>query len=481
MAVSLYVPRNPRKTILHQVFENHWVQFLQSVDAGGGEKYLPSFVKKEISDYFKCGIHEYGFVRLYCKDCKTSQYLAFSCKRRGFCPSCCGRRMNLSSAKMVDFVFPEVQTRQWVMSFPFELRYLMAYDSEITSLILRLFTNKVSCWYRKQARAQGIKHSKCGGVTVIQRAGGALNLNVHFHSIFIDGVYTKSKNAHLIFKRVRKPTPSDLEEVVDSVIKAVKKHLQRAAAEQEQGVESSPQLQLAMASITNHVATGERIGKRVRRVKQNLNNETFSKNAGVNKNGFSIHAGVSVPAKNRKKLEKLCRYISRGPLAQNRLYRLPGDRLGYTLKTQWRDGTSSIIFSPHELIEKLVALIPPPRANLTRFHGVLAPNAKWRKEIVPKKKPVKNTKQEDVAPQANMSWAAMMKRVFEIDVTICQHCKGELKLIAVIQDIKTARLILDSEGLRQPVPIFRRCPTRPPTQMDLENDTDQYNQTPPGW
>lgn len=480
MAASMYVPRDPKNTLLHQVFKNHWFKFLNSTSDADEERSLPSFVLREVEDYFKCGIREFGFVRLYCKDCKQSQYLAFSCKRRGFCPSCCARRMNFSSAKLADSVFPKVPTRQWVMSFPFELRYKMAYDPKVTSYILRVFTNKVMCWYRKQARAKGVKKTKAGGVTVIQRAGGALNLNVHFHSIFLDGVYSKTDSGKLLFTRIQAPTTVELEKIVRSVIKSINKKLSSGKVTDSHSEELIAQLQLAMASVTSHVASGIRSGKRLRRIKQSIDERTTSKSSGVNIAGFSMHAGVAVSAKKSEKLEKLCRYISRGPLAQNRLYRLPGDRLGYNLKTPWRDGTKAIVFSPVELIEKLVALIPPPRANLTRFHGVLAPNAKWRSEIVPIKrdKRLKDSKLPFRTP--NMTWAEMMKRVFDIDVTICSKCQGELKVIAVIQRMSIAATILRHEGLYELIPVFRRCPTRPPT-TNPDGEVEQFSQIPPGW
>ena len=67
----------------------------------------------------------------------------------------------------------------------------------------------------------------------------------------------------------------------------------------------------------------------------------------------------------------------------DRLSRLPDGRLSYRLKTPWRNGTTHVVFEPLELVEKLAVLVPAPRANLIRFHGVVAPAAKWRAAIVP--------------------------------------------------------------------------------------------------
>ena len=99
--------------------------------------------------------------------------------------------------------------------------------------------------------------------------------------------------------------------------------------------------------------------------------------------GVSLHANVCVPARDRQRLERLCRYVARPPLAGERLSVLDDGRLLYRLKRRWRDGTTHMVFEPLELIEKLAALVPPPRLNLVRYHGVLAPAARNRACIVP--------------------------------------------------------------------------------------------------
>jgi hypothetical protein len=96
-----------------------------------------------------------------------------------------------------------------------------------------------------------------------------------------------------------------------------------------------------------------------------------------------LHAGVVVPPGNRERLEHLCRYVARPPVATGRLSRLPDGRLLYRLKRRWRDGTTHMIFEPAELLEKLVSLVPPPRSHQVRYHGVLAPCASWRACVVP--------------------------------------------------------------------------------------------------
>ena len=90
-----------------------------------------------------------------------------------------------------------------------------------------------------------------------------------------------------------------------------------------------------------------------------------------------------IKAEDRAGLERLCRYVTRPPLAAGRLQLIDADHLTFRLKTPWSDGTTHLLLSPLELIEKLAALIPPRRLNLVRYHGILAPNAHERSQTVP--------------------------------------------------------------------------------------------------
>ena len=88
-----YVPRDPSQTVLYRVVADHLETFLASLDADPDARGLPAYVERELYDYLQCGVLAHGFLRLGCDTCHKELLLAFSCKRRGFCPSCAGRRM----------------------------------------------------------------------------------------------------------------------------------------------------------------------------------------------------------------------------------------------------------------------------------------------------------------------------------------------------------------------------------------------------
>ena len=174
--------------------------------------------------------------------------------------------------------------------------------------------------------------------------------------------------------------------------------------------------------------------------------------------GVNVNAGVCVPARDRVRLERLSRYTARPPLALERLSLLPDGRLLYRLKRRWRNGTTHVIFEPLELVEKLAALVPPPRFNLVRYHGVLAPVARWRRQVVPSyplagtgdrhphlgckaessgginlRGKGGGTKEQPGGPRPrNYCWAELMRRVFAVDLFECPRCSGPMRILAEI-------------------------------------------------
>ena len=126
------------------------------------------------------------------------------------------------------------------------------------------------------------------------------------------------------------------------------------------------------------------------------------------------------------------------------------------LKTPYDDGTSHVVLSPMEFMGRLAALVPRPRANLTRFHGVFSPHNKLREHVVPQKSV---EEQEDPKPKAySMTWAQRLKRVFAIEIEKCEKCGGSVRIIASIEDPDVIQKILKHLGLDQPVDTPIRSP-----------------------
>src|SRR6266545_4230993 len=140
---------------------------------------LPGFLAREFREFLTCGVLAHGFVRVRCERCAFEQLLPFSCKGRGFCPSCGGRRMAERAAHLVDEVVPPVPVRQWVLTLPYRLRYFLAWDHGLSRAVLAIHPQALLDFYRREAHRQG----RTGTVTAVQRFGGGLKLNVHFQVI----------------------------------------------------------------------------------------------------------------------------------------------------------------------------------------------------------------------------------------------------------------------------------------------------------
>ena len=129
-------------------------------------------------------------------------------------------------------------------------------------------------------------------------------------------------------------------------------------------------------SVSYRMAVGPQQGRKVLTLQTLPAVEADDRCAQVAKEaGFSLQAGVAAQAWERDKLERLCRYISRPAVSEKRLSLTSAGNIRYQLKTAYRDGTTHVIFEPLDFIAKLASLVPKPRVNLTRFHGVFAPNS----------------------------------------------------------------------------------------------------------
>ena len=180
---------------------------------------------------------------------------------------------------------------------------------------------------------------------------------------------------------------------------------------------------LTAASVRGLIATGARSGQRLRRVLKDPATGVRTASLCFASRGFSLHAATRIVGRDRRGLERLCRYVARPALASGRLRLLASQRLCFALKTPWSDGTSHLLLSPMELLEKRAALVPPPRLHLLRYHGVLAPRARARDRIVPAQ-PVEASPPADgdtSAPSCGhrLRWATLLARVLGADLSQC--------------------------------------------------------------
>jgi len=471
-----YQRHRPENSLLYRLIAHHYPSFLAQL--ASEERRLPSYVQREFEEYLRCGRLEYGFLRVRCVECHAEKLVAFSCKRRGFCPSCGARRMVESAALLVDDVLPAASIRQWVLSVPFPLRFLFAtHPSALGESLGIVYRAIASFLIRKAGLTQAT--AQCGAITLIQRFGSALNLNVHFHMLIPDGVYLKNTDPPYL-RKVPPPTGEELQPLLRRISARIGRHLERRGllvrdmehsylalepGTREQEQETLEELQ--SHSITYRIALGPHKGRKAFMLQSLPPLPGERDRAGevlAKLGGFSLHAGVAAEAHQRRKLERLARYVTRPMIALERLSVTPQGNVRYALKTPYRDGTTHVIFEPLDFLARLASLVPSPRVNLTRFHGVFAPNACLRNKIVPalrgRGKHARAAGEGASAPcRGSLSWAQRLRRVFAIDIETCERCGGAVKIIACVQDPGVIRKILEHRG---ELSLPQRPPVRGP-------------------
>ena len=317
--------------------------------------------------------------------------------------------------------------------------------------VLRIIYRAISTHLLHKAGLQ-LNDGATGAVTLIQRFGSALNLNIHFHILFLDGVYVYRDNRPPRFQRIKTPNKDELEDLVQLISQRVGRCRERqglleqdtesAWLELEPADDTDAMPHLLGSSVSYRIAVGPQQGRKAFMIRtiRPLDRPDPGLERVAKANGFSLHAGVSCEGHQKDKRERLCRYIARPAVAGPRLSLSSTGKVLYTLKTPYRDGTTQVAFEPVDFIARLAALVPKPRVNLTRYHGVLAPNHRWRGLVTPAKrgKGAKRLPNKEVASPAErhaaMTWAQRLKRVFSVDIEVCGRCGGSLKVIACIED-----------------------------------------------
>ena len=470
-----YQRRKPEESILHQVVSQNLDACLAAAQERSEHGYgYPAFVEREFKKFLDCGQLRRGFVRVKCAECPNEKLVAFSCKRRGFCPSCTARRMSNTAAHLESSVLPALPYRQWVLSVPRRVRILLAVDHELLSAVLSMALRKIFAWQKRAARRLEIDNPMCGAIAFVQRFGSLLNLNCHYHNLLPDGVFVEFDNGEVGFRPIPPPMKEDVERLVEQIARGTEKLIATRAGRDE-GIEESGILATEQAqSLADRNKAACVIP---------WNDGPASRRQAFHY-GYSLHAERIVNSDDRDGLEKLCRYASRAPIANSRLSLTEDGQVVLKLKRPLHDGRRELRFGQVEFLQKLAILIPPPHKNLTRYFGVFAPAHRHRAAVVAigreptdagetieaaeavepvgaaepeepeePEEPVQAAGDPDAKAKARpgrkptLPWAELLRRVFAIDVLKCGQCGGTMKIIAIIPASEATEAILNHLGI----------------------------------
>ncbi len=341
-----------------------------------------------------------------------------------------------TAAHLVDHVFPPLPVRQWVLSLPKRLRYFLQRKPAAVNAVLHIFLRTIEAALRAHSPGAGPR-ARLGAASFLHRFGSALNPHMHFHCCVFDGLFEAEPDSD---GQVR------FSEAVGLSAQAV----------------AAVQAQVRRRVLRWFVRRGW-LSEEDRREMQRW----------AHSGGFSVDAAVRIEAWDRAGLERLLRYCARPPFALERLQAIGADRLVYHLPKPGPEGRPDLILTPLELIDRLAALIPPPRLHRHRYHGVLAPNAPLRAAVTALARDTAATPDQPAVAEpvggeqhrrspARYLWAMLIARIYETFPLSCPQCGTEMRLIAFVTDTASVTRILEHIGEPPKPPVL--SPARgPPT------------------
>jgi hypothetical protein len=326
-----------------------------------------------------------------------------------------------TAAHLVDHVLPRLPVRQWVLSLPKRLRYYLQHDREALNSALRIFVDEIERHLRAHCLGAG-PQARAGALAFIHRFGSSLNLHTHFHVCVIDGVFVPDAQGGVRFYTV---------DALD--------------AQDAEAVQTRVRRRILHAFVRRGI-----LDKDDRKEMQSWSHG----------GGFSLDATVCIEPNDRRGLERLLRYCARPPFAAERIEELDRHRLIYHLPKPGPDGRTQLILSPLELIERLAALVPPPRQHRHRYFGVLAPNAPLRAAVTAlapeaiaaqPSSPVETSGEEPTTTTplrspARYLWAMLLARIYEAFPLTCPTCGTPMRIVAFITEASAVQRILDHIG-----------------------------------
>ena len=389
-----------------------WAERFQAVYGLLRPEVLPA-----LAEYLSCGLLCHGAARVYCDSCQHSFLVSFSCKKRGICPSCSAKRAVLFAEHLFHEVLVDAPHRHIIFTIPKRLRVYVRYDRGHLGIIFAAAWGAVKELLSSGEQAPGM-------VLTAQTAGDALNFHPHLHGCIADGLFCADGT-------------------------------------------------FSMFSALDDVALTKRFGERCVAgfLKQKLITESDAAQIlSQEHTGFSVWLGE--PFQDSESAKFVARYIERGPLSLERL-----TVTGSTVRYVTKDGQSHL-FDPLDFLALLCSHLPRPYESITRFYGWYSCRVRGERrkaEQVNEELLGQGTSASAVEPAArpSSSWAACIKRVYEVDPLECPKCKATMRVIAFITDEKAIVGIMKSQGIAEQKPP-KPMAQGPPLEVETFDPGPEY-------
>lgn len=428
--------RRPQGTVLQRIVADEFYPHLLAREDAG--RPVPEFVIREFEAYRDCGDFACAHACLTCPRCAFKRDIPLSCRRRGWCPACLQRRCLDRSTFLRERVIGSTPVRHWAFSVAPPLRFYIGFDPSLLTEVLNCYTDaQARClkWKAKKLlKLKSVNQAIPASITTIQRWSKTLDLNVHFHSIVADGVFVQREpDGEVTFHQLPPLTRQEIEDVAWDACLRIRKVLVQRGVWQD-----LPEDDVATASAParRHITGLLRLGRgepRVYRFCGTARRHADDRAPLDGLQAFDLSVGEPVRAGDGDELEKLTRYVLNPPFSDEQLHDRADGTVLYTYKRANSDGTRSRVLTHEKLMDKLVLLTPQPYANLIRFHGAYAPNARIRSHAVPEfiETHVEDSTAFDNDEDDQRAWSELLIHSFGADVMMCPRGCGRLRLTAI--------------------------------------------------
>ena len=451
---TVYRPRRPRASPLWQIIHQGWDQFQTHYEADHRKTHGPlrTDTIQVIEKYYRCGDLAQGFTRLHCPDCGHEKLIAFTCKTRGFCPSCHQRRA-LETADWIarDITF-DVPHRMYVFTVPKVLRSIFRKRRKLLTHLFQQSIEALKLWMQTTLE---LPHGQIAAIAVVHTFGDYLSFHPHIHILGANGLIDAQNRFH----------PLDENESVASLKEIFRNLFIKTLVE-------------------------EKLLSR-KKAEQLLSWRT---------SGFTLDAGdlPTLPF-DRNARRQFAEYMLRAPFSLEKIHWNEKNRqVIYRSKRSWHTKQNYQIFAAADFIAASVEHIPPKGQQTIRYYGrysnkrrgwetknrihspqLAATNLSARKHdsqfsdntlfILPEPTPKKkHTEKRD--------WKSLIKRIWGGDPTTCPCCRAQMKNVGTIIRRTEIEFFLKLWGMWEGV-ISLPPPPDPPFNIEtMEPET-----VPPGW
>jgi len=415
----VYQARKPQESQYYQCVEDNFEALEQAYDERFAGKYgfLRPYVKQVIYRFLDCGILHNGFARVKCGDCGHEYLLAFSCKRRHFCPSCHQKRVVEFGEWLCEEMLKAVPHRHFVFSIPKILRRYFLYNRRLLSDLSRCGWESLKEVYKETVPENG---GVPGSVIAIQTFGDFLGFNPHLHILCTDGCFYGEGMFRV------------------------------ASAFELKHLEAIFRRKVFKMLLSKGKITGDLV--------EMLMNWRHS--------GFNVFCGSRIRPGDEKAMENLARYIIRASFSQERMTYVPEEsKVHYRSK----DGTEEKVFASLEWLAAMCSHVPNKGEQMVRYYGYYSNVSRGKRKKQNQDGWIPCILESDESSkERRKNWARLIQKIYEVDPLTCPKCFGKMKVISVIEDEDVIKKILKHLGLWQVKP-------RPPPKATRPTKVHEYS------